>query len=154
MLQPHTPAPRPAAALSDDEAQPFLRLAGSCAHALVVGAHPVPLICGLIRHGCRAAATIRPGEKPDEGDYDLLLIPRTADFPSLDHIVRLASRTLALDGRLVAAAPDAGTAAMLDRRLQLNGFVLSASAPHRTAWSTPGRTPGLLLRFDRRSPRS
>jgi hypothetical protein len=107
-----------------DLLDPLWRLAGepSNTRALVVAEHGLDLMCGLIRRGCLAATILHPGAKPDANDYDLVLIPRIAAFPSADHAIRLAHRSLAPNGRLIAGVRDGREAVALARRLRLNGF--------------------------------
>jgi hypothetical protein len=103
---------------------PLLSLAGPIGdrRVLVVAAHGLDLMCGLIRRGCRAATHLRIGDQPEAGGFDLMLLPGMAELPSLDTAVRLVRRSLAPRGRVVIGVPDARTAAALGRRLRLNGF--------------------------------
>jgi hypothetical protein len=103
---------------------PLLRLAGQLqnTHALIVAAHGLDLMCGLIRRGCLAATTLRIGDKPDASDYDLVLVPDAQALPSADEVIRLARRSLAPRGRLIVAVHSGRAAAGLARRLRLNGF--------------------------------
>jgi hypothetical protein len=103
---------------------PLLRLAGpiQTTHALIVAAHGLDLMCGLIRRGCLAATTMRVGDKPDAGDYDLVIVPQAAALPSSDAMIRLARRSLVPQGRLIAGLRNPREATALARRLRLNGF--------------------------------
>jgi hypothetical protein len=87
-----------------------------------VAEHGLDLMCGLIRRGCLAAAVLRPGDKPDRNDYDLLMVPQMAALPSPDAVIRLARRALAPNGRLLVGTKGQPEAAALARRLRLNGF--------------------------------
>jgi hypothetical protein len=128
-LLPDTQAP--------DLLDPLLRLAGdiSQTHALIVAEHGLDLMCGLIRHGCLAATVLRIGDKPDANDYDLVVIPDTAAFPSHDDVIRLARRSLAPRGRLIVGVQNSRAASALARRLRLNGFTALRST----------HLPGLML---------
>lgn len=135
--QPETP--------NDDRLDPLLRLAGDLANvrALIVAEHGLDWICRLLRGGCLAATSLRPGGQPDAHDYDVVLIPRVAVLSSADDAVRLARRALALNGRLVAGVSEGRQAAALMRRLRLNGFAIQRLV----------HLPGLLLlRADPRRP--
>lgn len=124
---------------------PLWRLTGtmSNARALIVAEHGLNLMCGLIRRGCPAATVLRPGDKPDADDYDLVFVPKVTALPSYKAVIRLARRSLAPNGRLIAGVPDARESAALALRLRLNGF----SALHSI------HLPGLvLLRADLRRP--
>jgi hypothetical protein len=103
---------------------PLLRLAGKIqnTHALIVAEHGLGLMCGLIRRGCLAATILRIGDKPDAGDYDLVLVPWAAALPSADEVIKVARRSLASQGRLIVGVQDGKAAAALGRRLRLNGF--------------------------------
>jgi hypothetical protein len=103
---------------------PLLRLAGPIqnSHALIVANHGLDLLCGLIRRGCLAATTLRIGDKPDAGDYDLVLVPNAEALPSVDEVIRVARRSLASRGRLIVGVKPGQAAAALARRLRLNGF--------------------------------
>jgi hypothetical protein len=109
----------------NDLLDPLCRLAGDMgnARALIVAEHGLDLMCGLIRRGCLAATILRLCDKPDADDYDVVFVPLAT---SADDVVRLARRSLAPNGRLVAGVGDATAAVALARRLRLNGF----SAPH------------------------
>lgn len=101
-------------------------LAALCAGArqtLIVAHHPLAALCGLIRSGCAAAATARPGEMPANPDFDALLIPHGDDVGGPDALVRLATKVLCGAGTVVIADLDTRQAAALRRRLRLNGFV-------------------------------
>ena len=121
-----------------------MRLAGKIqhTHALIVAEHGLDLMCGLIRRGCLAATILRIGDKPDAGDYDLVLVPQAAALPSADEVIRVARRSLAPRGRLIVGVSGGKAAAALARRLRLNGF----SGLRSAQWS--GLT---LLRADLRS---
>jgi hypothetical protein len=123
---------------------PLLRLAGNIqnTHALIIAEHGLDLMCGLIRRGCLAATILRIGDKPDSGDYDLVLVPWAAALPSADEVIRVARRSLAPRGRLIVGVRGGKAAAALARRLQLNGF----TGLHSAQWF--GLT---LLRADLRS---
>lgn len=124
-------------------ADALLHLAGDlkATRALIVADGSLDLMCGLIRCGCPAATTLRPGSKPDADDYDLVLVPNSGVLPSPDHVIRLARRSLSPNGRLIAGVTTASAAGALARRLRLNGFVALRSA------HLPGVT---LLRADLR----
>jgi hypothetical protein len=113
-----------------DLLDPLLRLAGECrkTRALIVAPHGLDLMCALIRRGCLAATVLRPGDKPDADDYDIVFVPRVTALPSPDAVIRLARRALAPNGRLIAGVRGTRDAAALTRRLRLNGF----SALHAT----------------------
>jgi hypothetical protein len=108
----------------NDLLDPLQRLAGDCRNvrALIVADHGLDLMCGLIRRGCPAATVVRPGDKPDANDYNVVFVPQAAALPSSDHVIRLARRALAPNGRLIAGVRDAKEAVALARRLRLNGF--------------------------------
>lgn len=114
----------------DELLDPLWGLAGTIrnARALIVVEHGLNLMCGLIRRGCSAATILRPGAKPDADDYDLVFVPRVAALSSSADVIRLARRSLAPSGRLIAGVQDARQSAALGRRLRLNGF----SALHST----------------------
>jgi hypothetical protein len=134
------PQPEPK---ENDLLDPLWRLAGDLRHsqALIVARHGLDLMCGLLRRGCPAATVLRPGDKPDAGDYNLVVVPLVTALSSADAVIRLARRSLAPNGRLIAGLGDAKAASALARRLRLNGF----SALHTT------HLPGLvLLRADLR----
>jgi hypothetical protein len=121
-----------------------LRLAGNLrnTHALIVADHCLDLMCGLIQRGCLAATTLRIGDKPDAGDYGLVLVPYATALPSHDDLIRLARRSLTPKGRLVVGSRNGKAATALARRLRLNGFTNLRST------HLPGLT---LLRADLRS---
>ena len=108
----------------NDLLDPLWRLAGDLrdARVLIVAEHGLDLMCGLIRRGCLAATVLRVGEKPDANDYDVVLVPRVMALPSYDHVIRLARRSLAPNGRLIAGVSNGREAVALARRLRLNGF--------------------------------
>jgi hypothetical protein len=108
----------------NDLLDPLQRLAGDCrnARALIVADHGLDLMCGLIRGGCLAATAIHPRDKPDADDYTVVFVPHAAALPSSDHVIRLARRALAPNGRLIAGVRNAREAVALARRLRLNGF--------------------------------
>ncbi len=149
MLRASKPAPLQAQRPIDGQEpallDPLLRLAGKVqdTHALIVAEHGLDLMCGLIRRGCLAATILRIGDKPDAGDYDLVLVPRAAALPSADEVIRVARRSLAPRGRLIVGVSGGKAATALARRLRLNGFTALRSAQ----WF--GLT---LLRADLRSP--
>jgi hypothetical protein len=122
----------------NDLLDPLCRLAGDLqqAHALIAAEHGLDLMCGLIRCGCLAATVLRPGDKPDADDYDVVFVPQVAAFPSFDHVIRLARRSLGSKGRLIAGVRDGRAAVALARRLRLNGFSVQHSST---------RLPGLML---------
>jgi hypothetical protein len=129
----------------NDLLDPLWRLAGDMqnARALIVAEHGLDLMCGLIRRGCLAATVLRLGDKPDTDDYDVVFVPRVTALPSPDHVIRLARRSLAPNGRLIAGVRDGRAAVALARRLRLNGFSALHSMP----------LPGcVLLRADLRRP--
>jgi len=122
-LAPHPEQPEP------DSLDPLLRFAENIetSHALIIAEHGLDLLCALIRRGCIAAASIRPRDKADTEAYDLILVPLVTALPSLEHLTRLARRSLMPDGRLIVGLPPdpAGhspLALALARRLRLNGF--------------------------------
>jgi hypothetical protein len=122
---------------------PLLRLAGPIhdTHALIVAEHGLDLLCGLIRRGCLAATTLRIGDKPDAGDYGLVLVPDASALPSDDEVIRVARRSLDPLGRLIVGVRNGRAAIALARRLRLNGFTALRST------HLPGLT---LLRSDLR----
>jgi hypothetical protein len=130
-------APRQPETKEGDLLDPLWRLAGECQNtrALIVAERGLDLMCGLIRRGCLAATVLRPGDKPDADDYDVVFVPRVTALPSSDAVIRLARRSLAPNGRLIAGVADGRAAAALGRRLRLNGF----SGLHST------HLPGLTL---------
>ncbi|HEY4042381.1 MAG TPA: hypothetical protein VGM32_11140 [Rhodopila sp.] len=103
---------------------PLLRLAGEInhVHALIVAEHGLDLMCGLIRRGCLAATILRTGDNADANDYDLVLVPDAPALPGIDEMIRIARRSLAPHGRLIAGVRDQKQARALARRLRLNGF--------------------------------
>jgi hypothetical protein len=125
MLQTSVAAPLQAGLQPDapenDLLDPLWRLAGDLRNArvLIVAEQGLDLMCGLIRRGCLAATVLRPGDKPDADNYDVVFVPLVA---SADDVIRLARRSLAPTGRLIADARDPKAAAALARRLRLNGF--------------------------------
>jgi len=148
MLRTSEPAPVKTRPTNDSQEpvllDPLLRLAGNIqnTHALIIAEHGLDLMCGLIRRGCLAATILRIGDKPDSGDYDLVLVPWAAALPSADEVIRVARRSLAPRGRLIVGVRGGKAAAALARRLQLNGF----TGLHSAQWF--GLT---LLRADLRS---
>jgi hypothetical protein len=138
MIQTSVAAPLQAPLQPDtretDLLDPLWQLAGDMSNArtLIVAEHGLNLMCGLIRRGCLAATVLRLGDKPDADDYDVVFIPLVT---SSDAVIRLARRSLAPNGRLIAGVADGKAAAALGRRLRLNGF----SALHSM------HLPGLLL---------
>ncbi len=108
-----------------DLLDPLWRLAGDMrnARALIVAKHGLDLMCGLIRRGCLAATMLRPGEKPDADDYDVVFVPLLSSSRPADHLIRLARRSLGPNGRLIAGVGNVKAAIALARRLRLNGFV-------------------------------
>ena len=83
-------------------------------------------------------------DKPDADDYDLVLVPRVTALYSPDNVIRLAQRSLAPNGQLIAGVRDGNAAVALARRLRLNGFSVLRST----------QLPGLmLLRADLQSRR-
>ena len=144
----HEGPSRPASAagnLSDaDPWAPLLRLSGPLhdTHVLIVAERSMDLMCRLIRYGCLAATTLRPGEKPDYDEYRLIVVPDTAAFASFDQVVQLARHVLMPRGRLIATVADSHAAMLAARRLRLNGFTAIR----------PAHVPdGILLRADLRS---
>jgi hypothetical protein len=113
-----------------DLLDPLWRLAGDMrsARALIVAQHGLDLMCGLLRRGCLAATALRPGDKPDADDYDVVFVPQVTALPSFDEVIRLARRSLGSNGRLIVGVRDGRAAVALARRLRLNGF----SALHST----------------------
>jgi hypothetical protein len=124
----------------NDLLDPLCRLAGDLrdAHVLIVAEHGLDLMCGLLRRGCPAATVLRLGDKPDADDYDVVFVPLVT---SADSVIKLARRSLAPNGRLIAGVGDAKAAVALARRLRLNGFC----ALHSTHLSNR-----ILLRADLR----
>jgi hypothetical protein len=108
----------------NDLLDPLWRLAGDLSNArtLIVARQGLDLMCGLIRRGCLAATVLRPGDKPDSNDYDLVVVPLVAALPSADAVIRLARQALAPNGRLIAGVSNTRAAVALVRRLRLNGF--------------------------------
>lgn len=86
---------------------PLLRFAGSLAgsHALVIAADGLDLMCSLLRQGCVAATTLRPLERVDHEDYDLVLTPRVTLPAPIGALVYQAKRALRPGGRFVAFVP-------------------------------------------------
>jgi hypothetical protein len=121
----------------NDLLDPLWRLAGDVhnVRALIVAKHGLSLMCGLVRRGCLAATVLRPGDKPDANDYNLVVVPQVTALPSTDEVIRLARRSLAPNGRLIAGVSDGKAAVALARRLRLNGF----STLHST------HLPGMVL---------
>lgn len=128
MMQTSVVAPAQARLQPDsaenDLLDPLWQLAGDMRNArvLIVAEHGLDLMCGLIRRGCMAATVLRPGDKPDADDYDVVVVPRVAALPSSDHVIRLARRSLGRNGRLIAGVNGGTAAVSLARRLRLNGF--------------------------------
>ena len=104
MLQTSVAAPEPTRLQPEmqenDLLDPLGRLAGELQNTrtLIVAEHGLDLMCGLIRRGCVAATIIRPGDKADSDDYNLVFVPQVAALRSLDAVIRLARRSLALNG--------------------------------------------------------
>ena len=121
---PPPPARQPGGTPQPDLLDPLLRLAGEVreTRALIVTKHGLDLLCGLIGRGCPAGTALRVGDRPDAGEYDLVVVPDLAELPALDAVTRLARRALAPLGRLVVGVRDGKTAIALARRLRLNGF--------------------------------
>jgi hypothetical protein len=148
MIQTSVAAPLPAQPTDDSQEptllDPLLRLAGRIddAHVLIVAERGLDLMCGLIRRGCLAATTLRIGDQPDAGDYDLVLVPDASALPSGDEVIRVARRSLAPLGRVIVGVRTGKAATALARRLRLNGFTGLRST------HLPGLT---LLRADLRS---
>jgi hypothetical protein len=148
MIQTSVAAPVQAQPTNDSQEpsllDPLLRLAGPLdnTNALIVAEHGLDLMCGLIRRGCLAATILRTGDKPDAGDYNLVLVPDSSALPSGDEVIRVARRSLAPLGRLIVGVRNGKAAAGLARRLRLNGFTGLRST------QLPGLT---LLRADLRS---
>jgi hypothetical protein len=145
MIQTSAAVPAQKRPQPEPQIDPLWQLAGDMhnARALVIAEHGLDLICGLIQRGCPAATALRPGDKPDAGDYDIVFVPQATALPSSDHVIRLARRALRPDGRLIAGVSDGKAAAALGRRLRLNGFS-NLHSRHR---------PGLvLLSADLRRP--
>jgi hypothetical protein len=121
MFQTTVAAPVQARLPDDDLLEPVWRLAGDLerARVLIVAEHGLDLMCGLIRRGCLAATELRAGEKPDAGDYDVVVV--TALMPP-EAVIRLAHRALGANGRLIAGVGAGRASGAMVRLLRLNGF--------------------------------
>jgi hypothetical protein len=129
----------------NDLQDPLWRLAGDLhnVRALIVAKHGLDLMCGMVRRGCLAATVLRPGDKPDADDYNLVVVPNVSVLASVDEVIRIARRSLAPNGRLIAGVGSPREAVAVARRLRLNGF----STLHAT------HLPGyVLLRAGLRRP--
>ena len=133
MIQPlisPVAAPRPPSGDPQQDSQdPLLRLAGDTANArvLIVAQQGLDLLCRFLREGCLAATAVRAGDKPGSETFDLVVVPSVAALASPDNVIRLARRSLAPNGRLIAGVADQRGAAALGRRLRLNGFSMLRS---------------------------
>ena len=128
------PRPHPESA-EPDSLDPLLRFAKNLetSHALVIAEHGLDLLCALVRRGCMAAATIRPRDKTDADAYSLILVPLVTELPSLEHLTRVARRSLMPRGRLIVGLPPDTSGRnplglALARRLRLNGFAVACMA--------------------------
>ena len=110
---------------------PLLRFAGPLAgsHALVIAANGLDLMCSLLRQGCVAATTLRPSERADHEEYDVVLAPRVALQAPIGALIYQAKRALRPGGRFVAFVPtspygDGGdTVRLLLGSVSMAGFV-------------------------------
>ncbi len=102
-------ASSPASSSSSDQSASgsLLRFAGPLAgsHALVIAANGLDLMCNLLRQGCVAATTLRPSERADHEDYDVVLAPRVTPPAPIGALIYQAKRALRPGGRFVAFVP-------------------------------------------------
>ena len=117
-------APAPTEPASPDPLGALLRLAGSLdrTHALVIAEHSRELMCALIRSGCPVASAIRPGDKPECGAYQLVIVPEITGCGA-DALVQQIRRALAATSRVMVRVAGQRHAAALGRRLRLLGLV-------------------------------
>ena len=122
------PLPIPAAPAQTEPPSPdplgaLLSVAGRLdrTHALIIAEHSRELLCALIRSGCPVASAIRPGDKPECGAYQLVMVPEI--IGSTDALIQQIRRALAATSRVVVRVVGHRQAAALGRRLRLLGFV-------------------------------
>lgn len=118
----------PAGDSEDDDIDLVLLQAGRIdrTHALIVAAHGLDLLRGLLRRGCLAATSLRPDAKPEAAAYELVLFPDITPDSPFERIIHDARRAMVPGGRLVVRVrrdPVGRTARGIARRLKLNGFI-------------------------------
>ena len=75
------------------------------AHVAVIGHHTLPFLLALLRCGCSAVRSLRPGApSPDCEHSDLTWIVDANDESELDDALRAARSRAGADGRLVVEA--------------------------------------------------
>jgi hypothetical protein len=125
MLQFASASPRPIPFFGPED--PLLDFTGPVggSHALVVGAKGSALLCALLRRGCLAATSLRPAERPDGRQYDLLIAPGIGSADCLDHLTAQAARALLPTGRLALRVLGRAGSDLVQATLQmlrLHGF--------------------------------
>jgi hypothetical protein len=124
-----SPAHLPMVAFAPEE-DPLMQAAGVIAgtHVLILGGGP-DLMCQMIRRGCLTAAALHLTDRPEAGEYDLVLAPSVRP-EEVEPLVRQARRALVPTGRLVARGQTGNATAALGRALRLNGFSLPTAKAH------------------------
>ena len=132
MLQsvPTSQSPSPVSGSLEDMSAsgPLLRFAGPLegSHALVIATNGLDLMCSLLRQGCAAATTLRPSERGDHEEYDLVLAPQMTLPAAVGAMTYQAKRALRAGGRFAAFAPTSSFGAGSDTVRLLVGSVSMA----------------------------
>ena len=83
-------------------------------------------MCSLLRQGCAAATTLRPSERADHEEYDLVLAPRITLPAAIGALTYQAKRALRPGGRFAAFVPTSSFGAGADAVQLLVGSVSMA----------------------------
>ena len=95
---------------------------------LVIATNGLDLMCSLLRQGCAAATTLRPSERGDHEEYDLVLAPRMTLPAAVGAMTYQAKRALRPGGRFAAFAPTSSgsgsdTVRLLVGSVSMAGFI-------------------------------
>ena len=98
---PTVSSPAVAAADVYDDRCPLLDSLGDLTQARValLGDQTIELLCALIRRGCPAALALH-GDTVEAGLIDLVIMPRPPVGTALSHMLNVAARVLAPNGRV------------------------------------------------------
>ncbi len=150
-----TAAAAPDGQSEDPEKSLLDSLAGLAGERALILGLDIEIMCGLIQRGCQEVTEVEPGDRPEAGSVDLVIVPSVTTVDTALLAIAQARRALTAFGRVVLRTmrdPSQELSRAIPDILRLNGFFVLGveKTANRTAFTAelslpwePASAPGV-----------